>query len=274
MKDVLLSDLYWKLHRNSTISSFLLFLSANKLIHVANLLGATVEKNDNLVSFFLFIWASYAVAVFFFEGSREEARKSIEVREEKRRQLENFEKIYQEIKTSLTYIRGHLESNVGRMKSNIDSLERNRDSVSPVSTDIRFKCSLDSKDDELHIAQICSQSEDRRAALTKIKQTIADAMYGKMSIILQHSQSDLQESVNGITKTVDNLVEQLHKAEGLLNTKNRQLALGLSIDKMRVFLTGRSIPLVFYGFALIHFIGLYCTLAPSALDVLKLMKVY
>ena len=268
-KDILLSELYWKLHRNSTISSFLLFLSSNGLIHIQSLLGATVEeKNDNLVSFLLFVWASYAAAVFLFEGSREGARKTIEVREKDQKQVENFEKVYEEIRTSLTIIKARLEPVLGRMGSNIESLERNRNSVSPGSIHIRERARLISKSDELAFLQICSQDEDSLAALTKLKGTIADGMYEGMSEILQHSQADLHQSVNGVSKIVDELVEQLRKAEGLLNTKNRQIAIKLSTEKIRSISTGLWIPFAFYLLAIVHFAGLYCPHFPSAIDLL------
>ena len=273
MKDVLLSDLYWKLHRNSTISSFLLFLSSNKLIYVASLLGVNFVKNDYLVSFFLFVWATYAFAVFWFEGSREGARKSTEVREKSQKQIENFEKIYQQIGTDLTIIHARMEPVIGRMGQNIESLERKRAADSPTFADIRGQSMLISND-ELALFQSCLKDEDNINALGKLKGSIADGMYARMSEILQHSQTDLSESLNGISGIVSGLTEQLHKAEGLLNTKRREISIRLSTDKIRVFLTGRSIPFVFYLLASVHFLGLYFSWAPSALDLLKRIHVF
>lgn len=278
-EDILLSDLYWRLHRNATISSFLLFLSSNNLIYYkdffdfGNFHGPTISIEKSLLSVVIFVWATYAILVFWFEGDKEQASKTLESRKDLKKQTEDIENVLQSIRSHLSIIQSRTHTDLARLSSTLNSLERHRIGDSPAAMDIKEKTAAISEDDFRHFESNLSRNEQYEI-LRRFKLAAIEAIYARMSVLLQLSRDELKVNIDDISRMTAGARSHLSEVESLLQRKKRAMHFEISRDKARVFLTGKYIPGLFYAFALLHFIGLYCAVAYSALDWLKLMKVY
>ena len=233
-RENLLSELYWRLHRNATLSSFLLFLSANHLINIKLIEGATVKIPDSLLSILIAIWATYAIIVFVFEGGREEALKTEKARSDIKETLRVVNETYNLIYTNINIRSANLDSSVRTIE---------------------------------HFASILNKTSDPNDPL-------ANLPHSELQKILNSRIDEINHAVTSVSNSTNESKHDLNRVEKILQTNNKNVDRMLFRDRVRSFVTGLWPPRLLYALALLHFFGNYFTLGHSILDWMRWMQFY
>ena len=261
----LLSELYWKLHRNSLISSGLLFLSAAHFIVLSNYDGAVVKIPENIQSILLFTWATYAIAVLCLEGRKDESSKSATSRAEieKKRQtlggaaarmVSTADEFSRLAKQSLDKIIIHL--------NNADY----QDAINSATKD-RMWSNIQLLEVEVSELEFQDGRFEQVTDVNKIKKVIFDKVFGEMKVLSLASASDLEQSQVLLNNAISFIDKMRNEFKLILRKNERAKALELSTETARAFFTGVYIPIGLYIIAISHFLGLYFDVFPSILDV-------
>ena len=273
MSAVLLSDLYWRLHRNATISSFLLFLASNQFLHISEIEGTVVKLDDSLLTIFLAAWATYAIAVFAFEGGREGSVKSVEARAEITRRQISAENAYQQIAIEVNTFKNASGQALSAFRNSLQYLEANKKSDSPPAENLKKRLlSIYAHDFSLFQEHANERNFHELYSQTKIQ--MFDEIYNQLTSILQLSKDELKIGIVSIDGSLKSISTRIDKLEGTLKKEKRATNYKITAEKVRVILTGRALPIAFYIFSVMHFFGNYIKVTSSSLDYLRWMHVY
>ena len=273
MKETLLSDLYWRLHRNTTLASLLLFLSSNGLLHISGFEGADVDISDSLISFFLFVWATYALTVFALEGGREESVKSLEAQFVIKQRIETASKIYNEIGTNLNDYRKRIDPIVNGMSAAIKSSVVHKDTDGPIANQLRMLLT-ESNNFEMMNLQRELNEKNSVDSIRRLKSQIFDSIYSRLSESVKFSEVELDQGVARLNQLLQATQSDLEKVGKLLKREDTFNKVDITAENIRIFFTGKPLPILFYIFSILHFSGLYFPIFSSFLDYIHRIHAY
>ena len=269
----LLSELYWRLHRNATIASFLLFLSSNKLISVQGLEGLRANLPQGLLSIIIMTWATYAIAVFCLEGRREDALKSGQSRRDIEITLKKIDDLFNTIATKDNIRRSALEPAIDRIdyiSSFVEISATNETSITAIinSEILNSLQRFQSNWGDLDLNAL------RLKFYSKAKSALAVDVTARISNILESKIGDLQSSTAIVAQAMRGVQDDLDQLRNLLSANRRPVEILLFQEKLRRFATGTWIPFGLYLIAVAHFLGNYFHVFDSILDYLKYLGAY
>ena len=263
MAENLLSEIYWKLHRNSLASSTLLFLSANYLLNLRKYEGAVVDIPQNLQSALFFIWSTYAIIVLFLEGRKDESSRSAR----NRAQIENK---YQVLNNSCTRIEEttrrfilDAEHGLQRILAQIGKLENSI--VVGDATRQNIWSQIESESFGVGNAIAGGQDGQELVDVAELKKQIFDSAFSKMSILAFGTSEDLQAASRNLIKCQELLVDNCDSLQKIHTASKISRSIDFSKEGLRVFVTGVYLPASLYFISSLHFVGMFFRKAPSLL---------
>lgn len=210
----LLSDSYWRLHRNAILSSLILFLVTNQQVSIDSIDGLTVSISYFLLSVIVFIWSTYAIIVLSLEGSREAALKTADTRADISQELTKIIEACDAVAKEIN-IRG------ARAQASISGIEG--------------------------FARFLQISEEEKTPLAQLPPKEIRNLFDQRFDEIEKSLAHFKSLVSG-SRT------DLKRLSSLLTRRKKKIEVYLWKDRLRSFVTGLYLPAIFYVASLLYFI--------------------